>query len=122
MLNTAQLTDLKMHLAHCTGSETLYRHTLFRRILYSAGVQYLAETAGAYWLLDEIAIAQSRPKMKHEEFQVWTLKVANSAGVLTCTDGNYNQLFSKRVRFTDFPLPKITLYFENSTICLPAER
>jgi hypothetical protein len=36
---------------------------------------FLADNAGAHWVLDEIAISQTRPKVKAEEFQVWTLKV-----------------------------------------------
>ena len=37
-----------------TGSETWYRHGLFRNFLYTEGVQYVAETGKAYWLLDKI--------------------------------------------------------------------
>ena len=57
-----------------TGSETWYRHTLVRDVLYTDGAQFLAERAGAYWLLDEIALAQrASPKVAAEAFQVWTL-------------------------------------------------
>lgn len=45
-------------LHHFTGTETWFRHPLVRKVLYTEGVQYLAETGGAYWLLDEIACAQ----------------------------------------------------------------
>lgn len=41
-----------------TGSENFYRHALVRSILYTDGVQYVAETGGAYWLIDAIALAQ----------------------------------------------------------------
>jgi hypothetical protein len=42
--------------------------------------------AGAYWLLDEIAIIQPHEKVvAAEEFQVWTLKVrADRTPTLTC--------------------------------------
>jgi hypothetical protein len=40
---------------------------------------------------------------------------------LTCEDGNYNVVFMKEIRFTDFPLNEFTLWFANDTICLPAE-
>ena len=40
------------------------------------GVQYVAEKAGAYWLVDELALAQSYvAAVKAEAFQVWTLTV-----------------------------------------------
>lgn len=56
--------------------------------LYTDGAKYVADEAGAYWLLDEIAINQTRPEIKAEEFQVWTLKVdlEKRSGVLTCDD------------------------------------
>jgi hypothetical protein len=40
------------------GTENWYRHGLIRNVAYTDGAQYVAEHAGAYWLLDIIAIAQ----------------------------------------------------------------
>lgn len=38
--------------------------------------KYVADTGGAYWLLDEIVIIQPYDKVgAAEEFQVWKLKV-----------------------------------------------
>jgi hypothetical protein len=63
-------------LAQFTGSQNFYRHSLVREVLYTEGVEYVAETAGAYWLLDEIALAQRYIiSVKREDFQVWDLKV-----------------------------------------------
>jgi hypothetical protein len=45
-------------LAQFTGSQNFYRHSLVREVLYTEGAQYVADTAGAHWLLDEIALAQ----------------------------------------------------------------
>ena len=105
-----------------TGSEQWYRHSLNRKMLYTDGVQYLAEHAGAYWLVDEIAIAQVYdPRVKREEFQVWKLVVSNSVATLSCEDGNGNAVFSKHIPFTDFPLPEIELWVEGNVILLPSE-
>ena len=41
-------------LAQFTGSTHFYRHGLVREVLYTEGVEYVAETAGAYWLLDGV--------------------------------------------------------------------
>ena len=61
-------------LSQFTGSENWYRHSLNRDILYTEGAQYVAEAGGAYWLLDEIALANRyERRVKAEEFQVWTL-------------------------------------------------
>ena len=72
-------------LAQFTGSTHCYRHGLVREVLYTEGVEYVAETAGAYWLLDEIAWAQRYViPVKREDFQVWELKVeANHRATLT---------------------------------------
>ena len=43
-------------LAQFTGSQNFYCHSLVREVLYTEGVEYVVDNAGAYWLLDEIAI------------------------------------------------------------------
>jgi len=48
----------KSDLAQFTGSENWYRHGINRNVLYTDGVQHVAERGGAFWLLDEIAIIQ----------------------------------------------------------------
>ena len=39
-------------LAQFTGSQNFYRHSLVREVLYTEGVEYVADAAGAHWLLD----------------------------------------------------------------------
>jgi hypothetical protein len=111
-------------LVQFTGSENWYRHGLNRDILYTDGAQYVAEAGGAYWLLDEIALANRyERRVKAEEFQVWTL-TRNSTGngaTLDCGNGNGNTVYSKRIEFTDFPLEAVKLYCECGTILLPSE-
>lgn len=38
------------------GSDQRYRHTFNRSFIYTGGVQAVAEAAGAYWLLDKVAL------------------------------------------------------------------
>jgi hypothetical protein len=111
-------------LSQFTGSENWYRHGLVRNILFTDGAKYVADAAGAYWLLDEIALAQRfDKKVAAEEFQSWKLKVnPDSTATLTCEDGNYNVVFTKPIEFTDFPPEGVTLWLENNTIYLPSER
>jgi hypothetical protein len=121
-IETKKATVSTADLANFTGSENWYQHWLGKS-LYTDGARFVADRAGAYWLLDEIVTNQTRPKIKAEEFQVWTLKVdlEKHKGVLTCDDGNGNVVFSKRIEFTDFPLPEIKLYCTDGTILLPSE-
>jgi len=121
MTSTKTLTQAD--LTQFTGTEQWYRHALVRDVLFTDGVKYVADNAGAYWLIDEIAFAQrSDARVAAEEFQNWKLAVnADKTAVLTCDDGNGDVVFTKRIEFTDFPLDEIALYFTNSVILLPSE-
>ena len=112
----------KAELAHFTGSEQWYRHPLVRKILYTDGCQYVAESGGAYWLLDEIAFGQADAKIAAEEFQVWRLKVnPDKTATLKCEDGNDHIILTKPIEYTDFPLEEISFFFTDNVIMLPNE-
>jgi hypothetical protein len=110
-------------LRHFTGSKHWYRHALNPSVVFTDGAKYVADEGGAYWLLDEIALAQRYEKaVAVEEFQVWTLTVNDDrTATLSCEDGNETVVFEKRIEFTDFPATWITLWFANGTIYLPSE-
>jgi hypothetical protein len=113
----------KADLAQFTGSEQWFRHGINRKVLFTDGAKFVADQAGAYWLIDEIAIIQAHDKrVAAEEFQVWKLAVnADQSGILTCDDGNDHVVYTKQIECTDFPPEGITLYFINNTILLPSE-
>jgi hypothetical protein len=113
----------KADLAYFTGSDQWHRHGINRKVLFTDGAKFVADQAGAYWLLDEIAIIQPHDRrVAAEEFQVWKLAVnADNTAVLTCEDGNDNVVYTKQIEFTDFPPEGITLWFVNNTILLPSE-
>ncbi len=106
-----------------TGSENWYRHGINRSVLFTDGAKYLADQARAYWLIDDIALAQRYVKrVAAEEFQHWKLTVkADHSATLACDDGNGNVVYAKRIPFTDFPLEETSLYFCNNTVLLPSE-
>jgi len=121
MTTTKKLTE--SDLWQFTGSEQWYRHGLVRDVLFTDGAKYLADHAGAYWLLDEIALAQRYQKaVAAEPFQFWKLTVKDDrTATLICEDGNGKQVYSKPIEYTDFPLPEVALYFTDNTILLPSE-
>jgi prepilin-type processing-associated H-X9-DG protein len=49
----------EFHLRQFTGTENWYRHGNNRSILFADGAKYVADEAGACWLLD--SIARDRP-------------------------------------------------------------
>jgi hypothetical protein len=106
-----------------TGSEHWYRHGIVREILFTDGAKYVADCGGAYWLLDEIALAQRfEASVAGQAFQLWTLTVsADRTADLTCDDGNGVPVYSKSIAFTDFPLAEIKFYVTDNTILLPSE-
>jgi len=118
---TNEKTLNKDELKNFTGSEHWYR--INKTILCTDGAKYVAETGGAYWLLGEIALSQAfEKKVAAEEFQVWVLKVnPDQSATLKCEDGNGHIVFSKKIPWTDFPLPEITLWYSNNVIYLPSE-
>jgi hypothetical protein len=105
----------------------LYRRSPVSSVVYTDGVKYVADEADANWLIDEIALAQRRPKVAGEKFQAWKLKVEPSQqALLTCwraaaSDDADDVVFKKRIDFTDFPLDEISLYCVNGAIMLPTE-
>ena len=113
----------KADLMQFTGSEFWYRHGLVRTVVFTDGAKYVADQGGAYWLLDEIALAQKFEKrVSGEEFQLWKLIVKrDNTATLVCEDGNGRVVYSKPIPYTDFPLDEIALYFTNNTILLPSE-
>src|ERR1700733_9255914 len=103
MSNADQLSPTVLR--NFTGSEHWYRHGLVRDVLFTDGAKHVADAGGAYWLLDEIALAQRYEKrVAGEEFQLWKLTVKEDhTATLTCNDGNDNIVFTKEIEFTDFP-------------------
>lgn len=105
-----------------TGTANWYRHSVSPTILYTDGAKYVADSAGAYWLLDYIALAQcSAAAVREEAFQVWRLDVKGGGAALSCEDGNGRTILTLTVPVTDFPEPGIELWCTNKTILLPTE-
>ena len=117
-----QLTpaELQSNLGQFTGTEDYHRHWL--GMYYTDGVQYLAEKAGAYWLIDAIASYQPKVAVRQEEFQVWTLRClddlfSSRSAVLTMDNGNDGPtIITQAIEYTDFPFDEIRLYLVKGSI------
>ncbi len=106
-------------LGQFSGTEYWYKH--LSGYLYTDGVLYVAKEGGAFWLVDKILLT-TRAKKNLQEFGVWKLEVKeDKTAVLVCEDGNYNQLYQEQIEWTDFPLSRIELWFENGVLILPSE-
>ena len=118
MTNT---TNLINELKQFSGTEQWYRNPLFPTCLYTDGVKYLAEQAGAYWLLDYIFSNQNLKEIKEQEFQVWIINVEDSKAIIKVEDGKDNLIKEFKISYTDFPLKELSLWFVNNTLLLPSE-
>lgn len=129
-------TEIKDALRNFTGTEGYLRHNPFggKGLVVTDGVRFVAEKAGAFWLLDAI-LSHQRAALKDEmlrDFQFWRLKVnADKSALLTCERDTDDVVISQHIEYTDFPLDEVRLYLalgsvdgENPeyVLMLPSER
>ncbi|QDS92483.1 hypothetical protein FF011L_12260 [Roseimaritima multifibrata] len=122
-------------LQHFTGDLERYRHSFNRRVIYTLGVQHVAERGEAYWLIDAIAswigsksFRQAALKdSRIEEMHFWTLQrtEGTAATLFAKADSPDAPFITQEIEFTDFPLPKIDIWAafdgEHWTLYLPSE-
>lgn len=127
---------LLAELQQFTGDSERYRHSLNRRVIFTPGVKYLADEAGAYWLIDAIAswigshlfnqgLVQDE-RLQYLHFWYLDVELDKHRGVLTArADEGEPAFITQKIGFTDFPLEQMILYagFDGThwTIYLPSE-
>lgn len=94
-------------LSQFTGTERYYR--LNSRCLITDGAKYLADEAGAYWLLDTAA-SYLLEIGTTDWFVLVRLVVSEHHATLSFEDGNGGCYANQQITFTDFPSPEQVLY------------
>lgn len=95
------------NLSMFTGTEKYYR--VNPCTVLTDGTKYLADAAGAYWLMD--AITSYLPQFTgKQDFIVARLVRSGCSAQLTLEDGNGGALDQQHIPFTDFPMASIQLY------------
>lgn len=97
------------------GTNQWVRHPLSRRLLYSDGVQELAEL-GCYWLLDvigtEFVDAATKAVAVLDDMGFIEVDVQNSAAdIKLLRDTGEVPLYVRHIDFTDMPSGKWMMYF-----------
>jgi hypothetical protein len=131
------MTTLLTHaeLLQFTGDLERFRHPLARGVIYTPGVRFLAERAGAYWLIDEMAFAIAGGEMAKAgrcdprvlDLHFWRLEVREdrSADLTARADSGVEPFLTRRIPWTDFPLDHIEVWagFDGRywTLYLPSE-
>lgn len=105
-----------MDTSQFTGTTNYYKFSIiFPNVVLTDGSKYVAETAGAFWLMDMIA---SYLPYVNDDFAVARLKVDNKtySGMFTLEDGNYNVQFRQKVSHTDFPEEEFLMFVAKSGV------
>ena len=115
-------TQLLNHLEQFYGTQFYF--PLWPKVFLTDGVQFLAQEAACYWLMDAITSHIVRLP-KAEVFVSCKLTVSNAKTELVLDDGNGNVLATQNIAYTNFPLDSIMLYAcwdgERWIVMLPSE-
>ena len=115
---------LEAELRQFTGTEHYYKYMF--NIVLTDGTKYLADRAGAYWLMDVVASWQTAKKVACEHFQTWDLAVQeDKKATVVAGDGDGKEIARQKIPYTDFPLRSQRLYLVNDgryrVLMLPSE-
>ena len=124
----SKVDRVREYMAQTTGSQDIHEHFfgVYPRLFYTDGLDFVAETCGARWLID--AVASHQPALKREEFQVWRLSKPAADGepwLLTAFDDVPGRLLIRQeIEYSDFPvnLTPFEFWVENNTAMLKEER
>ena len=120
---TLQQSDLN----HFIGDLERFQHPMFPGIIYTPGVQYLAEHGEAYWLIDAVAShIIGNPKFADairkdyylETVHFWHLAVDKSNNTATLTarkDDGIPPFITQEIEYTDFPLSEANIWASRSS-------
>ena len=119
-MTTSQQPFTQADLRQFTGSEVIYKHPMFN-IRYTEGVRYVAQNAGAYWLIDAIASWQMETQVREDEMlqeiQFWMLTVnPDHSARLVCERDVGDVAVTQAIPYSDFPLSELKLYLEGDVL------
>ena len=119
----AEVTQMlsQVELGGFTGSLQWTRHWMNPRIIYSEGMAFVADRAGAHWLLDAItshlthnpdliARRQADPDFDRLHFWFLTRHEDGSARLECRSDSDQPAVVTQDIEYTDFPLASFTVY------------
>lgn len=110
----------KSDLADFTGTTHYYLNSFNKAVVYTDGVQFLAENAQAYWLIDAIASHLATPAFNQAAandervglMHFWKLAVHEdrSATLKAVANSDEPAFVEQKIPFTDFPFEEIDVW------------
>jgi len=113
---------MKIDTTQFTGTSAYHRLPIWGLFL-TDGAKYVADEAGAYWLMDEIGAAiekrgaRNTPHRMGDGFLVVRLKVneEDRSAVLTFENGNHTKVcIDRKIPYTDYPDHGLMLFVQYS--------
>jgi len=90
-------------LGHFTGSQEFFTTLLGRNsFLYTEGVKFVAEKAGAFWLIDLIA-SHRIGRQRHGDFLTVRVQKWGGGARIKLGDGNGKERTLQQISYTDWP-------------------
>ncbi|MBW8242534.1 hypothetical protein K1F50_06945 [Muricauda oceani] len=121
------IQKLQEQLSQFCGSQQIFTLPLCRT-RYTEGIQFLAQTANAFWLLTDASVMgkslMSKSRFITIDFKRYSKAEAETHGydaVIAYSDGNGTVFTEQRYHTTDFPLEQLCLFFVDNTLLLPSE-
>lgn len=119
------MSNLEQDLQQFIGGGDVYRNQF--GLHYTEGIRYLADNAGAYWLVDAVAsyqpeqIIRSNPRLR--QFQLWRLEVEEDeqARLELREDSGEPPVLTQRIEYTDFPLKEFECFVCDGVMMLKSE-
>jgi hypothetical protein len=103
------MASIKADLAGFTGTQQY--HQGWAGVKWTDGVAYFFKKYGG-WLITDISSYWVEPKIREEEFQVWTLTInPDKTAILKMTDGNSNKAIrTQKYNYVDLPVGELKFY------------
>ena len=110
-----------LDLSQFYGTTQYHRTFMFNpKLVHTDGVQYFAETAGAFWFLDIVA-TEFYPLTKKEPFLAINMQVENGKAFIAVEDGDLKTLKTKKIEHTDCPDGIYCFYLTDNVLMLTSE-
>jgi hypothetical protein len=119
--------ELRSNLSQFIGTTAYHQFSpFFPKVVLTDGALYLAENAGAFWLMDLVAPQLSRINDVFVLIRLVTEPKNRALLEMTDANGSDEKIFyAHKIEFTDFPLDRLELYAGRQddlwVIMLPSE-
>lgn len=109
--------ELHAELQQFTGTTQWYR---YHNIFITDGVEYLAERAGCYWLID--IVWSVWPKLKEHDLVMCELRVnVDRSAEFVALGDNDEEVYRQHIECTDFPGEWVKVWLAHNILLLPSE-